>query len=93
MSLLDKFWIQLEKGQIIRRIAFFGTMWLTYKSYMWVFAYASAITNLTPEHSMLIAAILGPVSALQGAVIKFYAENEYKPNILLNIKENNDGKK
>ena len=79
MSKLDSFWEQLEKGQVVRRIAFFGMMWLTYETYMWVMMYVDNIDVLQSEHSMLIAAVLGPISALQGAIIKFYAENPYKP--------------
>jgi hypothetical protein len=87
MSVLDKFWLQLEKGQIVRRIAFFGMMWLTYYSYMWVFDYVGSIEVITSNHSMIIGAILGPISALQGAIIKFYAENPYKPNLMIEMED------
>lgn len=86
MSLLDKFWVQLEKGQVVRRIAFFGMMYLTWITYQWVFAYISSLGLGGLEGGILVGAILGPVSALQAAVIKFYADNPYKPNVMIDVK-------
>lgn len=83
MSWLDRFWIQLEKGQVVRRISLFATAYLTWVTYNWTFAYISSLGASALDAGILIGAILGPVSALQGAILKFYAENPYKPNIML----------
>lgn len=77
LSRLDRFWKTIDDGQVVRRIAFFGMMYLTYVSYSWAMAYISSITQITVDHGLVIGAVLGPISGLQGAVIKFYAENPY----------------
>lgn len=92
MSRLDGFWLQLEKGQVVRRLAFFGMMWMTYVTYMWAMGYIDGIETLSADHALLIGAILGPVSALQGAIIKFYAENPYKPNLMMEMENDKDEK-
>lgn len=75
---LNGFWEQIHKGQIIRRIAFFWMMWMTTEAYFWATEYISSIDTVNTEHSLLVAAILTPITALQGAVIKFYAEHPYE---------------
>lgn len=77
MSWLDSFWKHIDDGQVVRRIAFFGMMWLTYEVSIWVMAYVETIDKVGMEHAAVIGAVLGPISALQAAVIKFYAENPY----------------
>jgi len=74
---MEALWKQIDDGQIVRRIAFFGMMWLTYTSYKWVMAYVETIDQVGVEHAAIIGAVLGPISGLQGAIIKFYAENPY----------------
>lgn len=86
MSKLDDFWLQIEKGQVVRRIAFFGMMWMSYETIMWSMAYVSAIQgDVSTAHAMLIGAVLTPITALQAAIIKFYAENPYKPNLMFDM--------
>ena len=77
-NFLDHFWHQIDNGQIVRRIAFFGRMWLTYETYTWAMLYIDAIEEIGADHALILAAILTPVGALQGAVIKFYAENPHE---------------
>jgi hypothetical protein len=75
---LNGFWEQLQKGQVVRRIAFFWMIWMTTKIYFWSLDYISNIETVTTEHGMLLAAILTPITALQGAVIKFYAQHPFE---------------
>lgn len=74
---LDAFWKHIDDGQVVRRIAFFAMMWLTYTSYKWVMAYVETIDTVGIEHAAIIGAVLGPISGLQAAIIKFYAENPH----------------
>lgn len=90
MSKLDDFWLQIEKGQVVRRIAFFGMLWLSYETIMWSMGYVSSIEEVTTAHAMIIGAVLTPITALQAAIIKFYAENPYKPNLMFDMMKNKD---
>ena len=87
MSWLDTFWLHLEKGQVVRRIAFFGMLWMSYEAIMWSMEYVSTIGDVTTANAMIIGAVLTPITALQAAIIKFYAENPYKPNLMIAMKD------
>lgn len=92
MSWLDTFWLHLEKGQVIRRLALFGTGYLTWITYQWTFTFIAGMGAEAVDSGLLIGAILGPVSALQGAILKFYAENPSKPEMLMQVKIDEDRK-
>ncbi len=68
---LDGLWVALSQGKIVRRTAFFYMIYLTHISYTFCFEAAEA-SGWDPITIAACFAILTPVSALQGAALKFY---------------------
>lgn len=67
--------VALEKLRVTRRVGYFFTLWVTYYSIQHCFDYAHAALEAgisSGEVAGVIAAIMVPVSGLQGAVISFY---------------------
>jgi hypothetical protein len=65
----------LNELKFTRRFGFFFTLWITWISLDYSFKLVTlALTTNTPslELAAIIAAILVPVTGLQGAVLKFY---------------------
>lgn len=79
MSVFDGFWSHLEKGKVVRRLTLFWMIWLTTETYLWTINYISSLgglENVSASAALLIGAILGPVSTLQGFVFKFYVNSD-----------------
>ncbi len=82
-SLFAGLWDFMDKGVIIRRIAFFAMLYLTYESFSFCFKAAEAAKWDAATIGALFG-ILTPVSVLQAAVFKFYGDSRhvYKaPNV------------
>ena len=63
----------IDKRQIIRRGAFLWMLWLTGKTMAWTMDYAWHVAGMSGgEIAMVIAAVWVPMTALQGALFKFY---------------------
>lgn len=75
---MDWFYEQLHKSMIVRRVAFFFMLWMTYKSYQWAFDFVATREVIDANTALIVAAILTPISTLQGAILKFYAQYKYK---------------
>lgn len=77
-----KFHEHLEHLRVTRRAGYFFTLWVTYFSLHGCFEYANAALAAganSAEVATVIAAIMVPVSGLQGAVINFYHRD--RPNV------------
>jgi hypothetical protein len=75
--MMRKFWLELYRGKVFRRISLIWMMWLTTTVYYWVFEYLNNAGDVSFDVAALVAAILSPISALQAAVFKFYSTSTY----------------
>jgi hypothetical protein len=61
----------------VRRTAVLGiTLWMTRRSFLWATQYAAATTTDGASTALVIAAVLAPISLLQGYVFKAYLESK-----------------
>lgn len=65
----------LDNRAVIRRIVLFVTLWMTWRSFAWAAQFADHTTRTGMDSAAMIAAVTAPVSALLGAVVKFYGDN------------------
>ena len=75
-AVMQGFWLQLERGKVVRRIMLGLAAYLQYETMVWAMNY---ISNLPAEvdtvgAAALVAAVLTPASALFAAAIKFYGD-------------------
>jgi hypothetical protein len=49
-----------------------ATLWMTYQSFVWAAAFAEHTAHTGLEVAAIIAAVLAPLSILQGAVFNAY---------------------
>lgn len=63
-------WDFLDKGHVVRRGFFVVMACITWKSYGWAMAYATA--NPSVEAATVIAAIMTPLAGLQVAALSLY---------------------
>lgn len=62
----------IERGNLSRKIMHFGTMYLTFDSYVWAKHFAETTSRTGLEVPGIIAAVLAAVSGLQGYVFKTF---------------------
>lgn len=74
MRLLTAFWDFVDARAVVRRIALGVTVWMSWASFDWAMRFADATDKAGAEVGLIIAAVTGPVAALQGFVIKIYSE-------------------
>lgn len=55
---------------VTRPLVLLVTLWLTYDAYQWAAAFAEVSQRSGAEVTMIIAAVIAPVSVLQGYVFK-----------------------
>lgn len=63
------------KVEVARPVTLGVTLWLTYHSYQWAATFAEESTRTGVEVAMVIAAVIAPISLLQGYVFKAYIGN------------------
>lgn len=75
----DKFWDWVDRRIVIRRIALFIMMWMTWQAFAWaaLFAEKSIAMGAGWDVGAIIAAVTAPIAALQGYVFNMY--NNAKP--------------
>lgn len=65
-----------ERGKLFKRITLVWMMWLSTEAYLWCFEYVEGLSgDVKLDAAAIVAAILTPVSGLQAAVFKFYAQH------------------
>jgi hypothetical protein len=70
-NLLD--WVsRVGQIEVARPVTLGVTVWMTYNAYQWAAAFADASSRGGAEVAMIIAAVIAPVSVLQGYVFKAY---------------------
>ena len=52
------------------------TLWMTWRSFLWATQYAGASTADGSSVALVVAAVLAPISLLQGYVFKAYLESK-----------------
>ena len=72
--MIERFWNWVDTRLVVRRIMMFGGAYFTFQCYAWMFAYANA-HEASVGTAAVVTAVTGPVSALQAAIFKFYADN------------------
>ena len=71
------FWDWIDKRFIIRRILVLVVLWLTIQTILWAMNFSETCVDRTgTDIAAIIAAILTPLSVLQGMVFKFYLESK-----------------
>lgn len=63
---------RLGQHEILRPLTLGTTLWLTYSAYDWAREFASLSERSGPDVAMIIAAVIAPISLLQGYVFKAY---------------------
>jgi len=63
-------------------------LWVTYLSYQFAFDYIKAQESATTELALVVAAVLTPISGLQAALLKFYAQHKYQDETVINARGN-----
>lgn len=71
---LTEFWDFIDSRAIVRRIVLSSTVWMTWLSFEWAMQFATETTKSGAEVGLIIAAVTGPVSLLQGFVLKVYSD-------------------
>lgn len=74
MKYLSKFWDFVDDRAIVRRIAFFVTLVMSWESFVWARDFATTTAKTGAEVGLIIAAVTAPVAALQGFVLKVYSD-------------------
>jgi|WetSurMetagenome_2_1015567.scaffolds.fasta_scaffold57218_6 hypothetical protein len=74
--MFDKFWDLIDQRAIIRRTVLFITIWMSYISYQWATHFVDACVKPGAEIALIIASVLGPITALQGFVFKLYLDSK-----------------
>lgn len=64
----------LNKHMLIRRFALLFVLGLTAYAYRWGFDFATLSPRPGGDIAMILGAILGPLTTLQGFIFKFYSE-------------------
>ena len=74
MQPLTQFWDFVDTRQIVRRISLGTTIYMSYMAFQWATEFATMTEKTGAEVGLIIAAVTGPVAALQGFVLKVYSE-------------------
>ena len=78
MNRITAFWDWVDERHIIRRSVLGVTVWMSYISFTWAANFADTTAKAGAEVGLIIAAVTGPVAALQGFVLKVYSESRDK---------------
>jgi hypothetical protein len=62
----------VDQHHVVRRIAFFTLLLMTWESFQWAMHFAETTTKSGAEVGLIIAAVTGPVALLQKSVIELY---------------------
>lgn len=76
--MIAKFFGFLDKYRISRRVTLYISLWLTVDSYVWAKTFAESYAGDSMQIPVIIGAVLGAVSLMQGWVLKLYIEGKEK---------------
>lgn len=72
--MMDRFWTWVDKRSVIRRVVLGVTLWMTWRAFAWAAEFAEATDKSGMDVAAIIAAVTAPITYLQAAVFKTYAE-------------------
>ena len=75
MGTFDRIAYFIENHALVRRMILAAMMVLTFMVYRWAMGYAEISDHDGIGTAAVIAALLTPLSALQGAIFKFYIDS------------------
>ena len=64
----------INEHKVVRRTVLFITLWMTWDAYQWAASFAENTLLDGVSTGAVIAAVTAPISLLQAAVFKTYAE-------------------
>ena len=64
-----------DANGVNRRLILYVTVYMSWKGFEWAAHFAGTSTKTGAEEAMIIAAVLMPISALQGFVFKVYTDS------------------
>jgi len=74
MKKLTEFWDFVDNRAIIRRSVLFVTVYMSWLSFEWATEFATLTDKSGAEVGLIIAAVTGPVAALQAFILKVYSD-------------------
>lgn len=74
MSKLTEFWDFVDNRSVVRRSVLGVTVWMSWLSFEWATIFATETTKSGAEVGLIIAAVTGPVAALQAFILKVYSD-------------------
>lgn len=75
VSSLTHTWDWLDKRNIVRRAAFVWMLYMTERVILWTLTFSESSPRAGMEVAAILAAVWAPMTALIGAVFKFYQES------------------
>jgi hypothetical protein len=69
-----RWWDFIDSRQIVRRIAFFVLLAMTWNSFTWAMEFVSTTTKSGAEVGLMVAAVTVPIGYLQKAIVELYNE-------------------
>lgn len=72
--MIERFWEWVDRRQVVRRIAFFTTLWMTWQAFTWAAVFAETSSRVGIDVAAIIAAVTAPVAALQGYIFSSYSQ-------------------
>ena len=72
MNALNAIMDFIDQRAVVRRVAFFVVLAITISTILWSREFASTSPRPGMEVAAILAAIWGPLTALQGAIFTFY---------------------
>lgn len=74
-ALTSGVWRLLDEGMLVRRVGLVWAAWLQCEALTWSYSFANEMNGIDGlGKAAIIAAVLGPASALFAAMVKFYGE-------------------
>jgi hypothetical protein len=74
MSKITEFWDFIDNRSMVRRSVLFVTVYMSWLSFQWAMIFATETAKSGAEVGLIIAAVTGPVAALQGFILKVYSD-------------------
>lgn len=72
--MIERFWNLVDQRHIVRRVAFFVTLWMTWRAFTWAAVFAETSSRTGMDVAAIIAAVTAPIAALQGYVFSQYGQ-------------------
>ena len=74
MNKLTQFWDFIDNRAIVRRSVLYITLYMSWLSFEWALTFGTETTKSGAEVALIIAAVTGPIAALQSFVLKVYSD-------------------